>query len=241
MSKYQSEAVQEYFGHGVTLTQALEAEIKERRSLAGAYLQGIQIQGNMFKPGPNLAGADLRGSNLKEARLSYGSLNGAHLQGANLESAGLGDVDIRNVTFWHTNLFNVKFRDNNFEGVKGLEKGNFRGRKWGFIPVFRMLEIYPEQCEEVYRSLIKYFSNVGALDDASWASYRERVTHHNLLRKDLSFFRVLVGIFSEDEFSKGWTRELRVYLLAIIRWVENIFKFIYSCLLLDTEKSLLGL
>jgi len=197
-SKFDSEVIKKYFGSNITLKAALENEVKKGESLSGSFLKGIQGEGNWFGKGPDLTGADFRGANLQEARLSYGSLNGAHLEQANLESAGLGDVDIRNAKFPGAKLFNTKFRKNNFDGVEGLTKECFRGWKWGFIPIFRMLEIYPEQCEGAYRSLVKYFSSIGLLDDASWAAYREKVAHQKILRKKFSFKHILIGVILDE-------------------------------------------
>jgi uncharacterized protein YjbI with pentapeptide repeats len=225
-SKFDSEVIKTYFGPGITLKEALENEVKKGQSLSGSFLKGIEVQGSWFKEGPNLPGADFRSANLQEAWLSYGSLNSADLRAANLESAGLGDVDIRNANFTRARLFNTKFRNNIFDGVLGLTKECFRGWKWGFIPIYRMLEIYPEQCEGVYRSLIRYFSSIGLLNDASWAAYRERVTHQRILLKNVSFIRILTGVVF-DESSKNQAN-LRVVLLAFLRWIHGLFELILS-------------
>jgi hypothetical protein len=83
-------------------------------------------------------------------------------------------------------LFNAKFRNNNFSSSKGLRKENFRGLRWGWFPTYRMLETYPQQCEDMYRRLVLYFSSESRLDDASWASYRACIMRHRQLKARLS-------------------------------------------------------
>ena len=232
-SKFDSEVIKKYFGSKITLKAALENEVKKGESLSGSFLKGIRVEGDWFGKGPDLTGADFRGANLQEAWLSYGSLNGAHLGQANLESAGLADVDIRNAKFPGAKLFNTKFRKNNFDGVEGLTKECFRGWKWGFIPIFRISEIYPEQCEGAYRSLVKYFSSIGSLDDASWAAYREKVAHQKILRKNLSFDHVLTGVILDemgvipDEPIKK-QKYLEWFSFAVLRWIQGLFELILS-------------
>lgn len=104
-SKYDPNAIRQYFGTDWSIIEAIEAEVQSGRSLEGAYLKGAGLGGNWFTRGANLAGADLRCSDLGGATLSYGSLRGASLRLADLEGAFLSDVDLRNRDFSGANLF----------------------------------------------------------------------------------------------------------------------------------------
>ena len=225
-AKYQPQVIQRYFGKSTTLKEAMEAEVANGHSLTGAFLKSAQIGGDWFNKGVNLSGADLRGANLFEAHLSYGSLNGANLAMANLESAYLSDVDMRGAIFSGANLHNAKFRNSDFSEVKGLTRESFRGAKWGFLPVYHILETYPEQCEGVYRALASYFAKTGALQDASWAAYRERVTHRRLLKRKVRLRNVLFETVISDQLTGRKISLSFVYL----KWLHGILELIVSYL-----------
>jgi uncharacterized protein YjbI with pentapeptide repeats len=186
LEKYQSEAMAGYFGSGSTLKKAIEEEIDAGRSLEAVYLVKASLGGNLLWRGCNLRGAKLVRANLKDAHLSYSDLKGADFRGANLENAYLSDCNITGARFFGARLFNTKFRSNDFAGVTGLSKERFKGLRWGWFPIYRMLEEYPQQCEGVYRSLMAYFSSRGLFDDASWAAYKSLVMRHRLLSQRLS-------------------------------------------------------
>ena len=137
------------------------------------------------------SGCDLKNAvfvraNLKEAHFSHSDLEGANLSFANLEHAYLSGCKIKEVRFTGARLFDAKFRDNDFSGVLGLEKERFRGLRWGWLPVYRLNETYPDQCEQIYRSLTSYLSSKSLMDDASWAAYRSCVMRHRVLTQKLS-------------------------------------------------------
>jgi hypothetical protein len=224
--KYEPDVIYGYFGDSKSLKDAIEDEVAKKRSLAGVYLKGARVEGDWFRRGPNMAGADLRFANLSEAHLSYGSLNGANLGGANLEASYLGDVDIRNADLSDTNMHKAKFRNNDFSGVKGLSKECFKGLKWGFIPLYRILETYPEQCEYVYRALARHFTDIHASNDASWATFRELAIHRRLLRKKLNLTRLWVE--SMIESSLGIRQSRRLKLSLIMRWLFVLIELILS-------------
>jgi hypothetical protein len=184
-NKYAPSAVQSYFGEGVTLAHALTKEIADGGSLESAYLVGAPLGGNWFGP-CDLSGGTFVRANLSQAHLSKSNLERANFAYANLEKSRLSDCRITGAQFVGARLFRTKFRNNSFVGVIGLKKENFRGLKWGWLPTYRMLEEFPDQCEGMYRNLANYFSAEGLFDDASWASYRACLMKHRILSKRLS-------------------------------------------------------
>ncbi|GEM_PF-7125963 len=222
--KYRVAAVERYFGESMTLIRALEKEIAEGRSLWGAWLRDAPLHGNFLnQTGANFSKADLRFADLSGAHLSYGSLNSAQLAMADLEKAYLSDVDLRNAVFTGANLHEVKFRNADFTGVRGLTRDSFRGWKWGFLPIYHILETYPDQCERVYQALTTYFSGIGALDDESWASYRMHVIHRKLLFKRLSP-SVLLSEEMVENFVRpsAADRPRRTTFRVLCTWVHNV-------------------
>jgi hypothetical protein len=186
IEKYSAEAIELYFGPEATLKSAIETEVKTKASLEMAYLVNAQLGGTFLESGCSLRGGIFIRANLSQAKLSYCDLREANLRFANLENAYLSSCNLANSWFVGSQLFNAKFRDNNFNGIVGLTKENFKGLRWGWLPIFQMLEDYPDQCEGVYRSLAIYFSSQGLFDDASWAAYRSRLMRHRVLTKRLS-------------------------------------------------------
>jgi len=228
--KYDTEIMTEYFGRSVDLKEALEVEVSLGNSLEGAYLREAHIAGNWNNKGPMLQGAILRRADLSNATLSCGSLNGADLIAANMEGAYLSDVDIRNASCWYTNLHNVKFRNNDFAGVHGITKDNFRGLKKGIIPVYHILETYPDQCERMYRELAKYFVENGLFDDASWAAYRGKLMQHRLLLSGISIFKLSARMLTENLLHLSHAHKLSL-LPILSKWFHNLAKILASYLL----------
>lgn len=229
INKYGSKIMEEYFGSPISLKDALEAEVRAENSLEGAYLRKASVGGDWFYQGPMLAGAILRRANLSEAHLSCGSLSGADLTMANMEEAYLSDVDFRNTNFWYAKLHQAKFRNNDFAGAKGLSKDNFQGWKYGVIPVYRILETYPDQCEWVYRGLAKNFMENGLFDDASWATYRERLMRHKMLLPGLSVYKLLARImFQEQSQLVPLMKGIKGFTALCARWVHNLIKLVIS-------------
>jgi hypothetical protein len=220
--KYKAELMQEHFGDTRTLKEAVEREVAGGGSLAGAYLREAAIGGNWFVRGANLAGADLRFANLSHAHLSYGSLKGANLACADLESTYLSDVDMREANFTHASLFDVKFRNSNFSGVRGITKQSFQGWRWGFLPQYRILEEYPQDSKDTYRSLVGYFSSCGAIDDASWAAYRARVADREYLKKRVSLMSNVAELLVDNLFLRRETNPKRLVLKAYVQQVFNV-------------------
>lgn len=224
VSKYEQEAINDYFGTECTLKEAIENEVRQGRSLRGAYLKKALIGGTLFERGANLAGADLRDADLTDVHLSYGSLSGAKLNGADLEGAYLSDVDLKECDFRGAKLYNAKFRGNDFSGVKGLAKESFWGWKYSIIPQCKMLESYPDQCKDVYRSLTAYFQAAGALDDAGWAAYKEREMHRQ-------WFRTCINPLShtvEETVSAVFRQRqpgLKIILFSLVRSLVSLIQY----------------
>jgi hypothetical protein len=222
--------MEEYFGRSTILKDALEAEVRSGNSLEGAYLKEASIEGSAggdwFREGPMLAGAVLRRANLSNAHLSCGSLNKADLTLANLEGAYLSDVDTRDANFWNAKLYNAKFRNNDFAGAKGLSRDSFRGWKYGVFPIYRILETYPDQCQRVYRGLARNFAENGLSDDASWASFRERLMHHRLLLSGLSIYKLFAEMMFENSLQSLPARLTMLYA----RWFHNLMHLLVSYL-----------
>jgi hypothetical protein len=72
----------------------VEAAVKQRANLSGAYLSGAYLRG-AYLGGAYLSGADLRGAYLSGAYLSGADLSGADLRGADLRGADLRGADLR--------------------------------------------------------------------------------------------------------------------------------------------------
>lgn len=228
-AKYDPQVMKKYFGDSRTLKEAIEKEVAGGASLAGAYLVNAAIGGNWFERGVNLSGARLEFANLSGAHVSYASLKGASVVGAKLENTYLSDADIRDANFSHACLYNAKFRGNDFTGVKGLTKESFRGWKWEFLPEHRILEEYPDQSVEVYRSLVSYFTAKAALDDASWAAYRGHLAQRQLLKQSLSPITPVVQTLIQSHFVPGETTNIeRLTLLSYLRRASTIFALFSS-------------
>jgi hypothetical protein len=225
--KYASAIMQVYFGDDRDLKQAVE---QEKRALSGAFLRNAAIGGNMLSRGADLSGADLRAADLRDAHLSYGSLNGANLAMANLDSAFLSDVDIRHVIFTLANLHNVKFRNNDFSGVKGLSRESFVGREGGVFARPTILEEYPEYAEGAYRSLMTLFSSLSQLDDASWAAFRSRIMRHRRLKKKLRFQTHIFEAGSRGGVAGEHVSARATFETAVRNWIINAAEYLKSLL-----------
>jgi hypothetical protein len=186
VAKYDAEVIKKHFVESITLAEILANEIAAGRSLEKAYLVNARLGGHMFQRGSDLSGGVFVRADFSDAHLSYSLLDNSDFALSNFERAYLSDCSLSGARFWRAKLFNAKFRNNKFSNVGGLSKENFRGLRWGWLPVHRMLEEYPQQCEGVYRQLALYFSSQGLLDDASWASYRACIMRHRQLAERLS-------------------------------------------------------
>ena len=76
-----------------SLKLCVEAAVKSRADLEGAYLKGADLEG-AYLEGADLEGADLEGAYLKGAYLKGADLKGAYLEGADLEGAYLKGADL---------------------------------------------------------------------------------------------------------------------------------------------------
>jgi uncharacterized protein YjbI with pentapeptide repeats len=239
-TKYATQVIEEYFGPGSTLKSALEAEVSAGHSLESVYLPGARLEGNFMASGCDLKNAVFVRANLKAAHFSHSNLEGANFAFANLEQAYLSSCKIKGARFTGARLFDVKFRDNDFLGVVGLEKGRFRGLRWGWLPVHRINEMYPDQCERVYRSLTSHLSSKGLLDDASWAAYRSCVMRHRVLTQKLASSKfwadqTLTALMDSPEqfaaqlrsmsgiFGRKFSfRVIAARMFAFVAWVQSL-------------------
>jgi hypothetical protein len=227
-AKYSPEVIASYFGEGAYLKDAIEREIVAGNSLSDAYLEDAAIGGDWFQRGADLSNADLRGADLRGMHLSYGSLRNANLALANLEDAYLSDVVLDGTTFTRAKLYRVKFRDNDFSRVKGLEKNSFRNWGRGIVPRYRILEDYPDQAGPVYRELTAYFSRIGALEDASWAAYRCKLMRHRILRKRLTLGGNVIEAAVDDNIRHLGIDPQRVFEVGLSAWLSTLIEFFKS-------------
>jgi len=226
VDKYDATVVTGYFGKNVTLREALEMEVSSGATLSGAYLQGAQLGGDWFRPGADLHCADLRDANLRNAHLSYSNLREANLTRADLAGAYLSDADLHATVMTDAALFDTKFRNNNFDSVRGLSKECFRGP--GVIPRHRMLEKYPDQAEPMYRALASYFARLGVLDDASWAAYRNRLMRHAVLREKLNLNRNIWEAVVKRSLSNTAPDIREAVEVGFTTWLSAIKEFTLS-------------
>ena len=228
IDKYESSAVERYFGSGKTLIKAIEEEISSGRTMAGAYLADAPLGGNMVRRGSILESGQFVQADLSRARISYSNSRRCNFVWANLEEAFLSDCDLANCNFYGARLFRTKFRNNSFDGVQGLERKSFKGLKWGWYAVYYMLEDHPEQCGPVYRSLALHFANRLLFDDASWAAYRAAIMHHRILTKGLKPLNVAIGEVMDGVYVPSARSELTrgkfgaLWCVAFLRWLRSL-------------------
>jgi hypothetical protein len=178
--KTSKENIEKYFGSHIEFRQKFEEEAK-KGFFAQIILRDIDIGGCDHSLGPNVSGVDFSGSDFRNTHFSYTDCSNAKFVRCNLEGAYFSQANLNSTNFFGARLFNAKFRENDFSTVIGLSMDSFRkDSQWG-IPTFKINEEYPHQCQRVYQSLVGYFSTRGAIDDASWAAYRERVMHRRNL------------------------------------------------------------
>lgn len=226
MKKYDTAVIKAYFEKEIGLKEAIEAEVAAGHSLAGAFLARSTLGGNLFQKGANLTNADLRHANLSHAHLSYASLNGARLVSANLESAYLSDTDLRNCDLRQAHLCNAKLRNNDFTTVHGLSQDSFQGWPLKFMPLCRIFEGQPDQSREVYKSLVRYFTERGDLDSASWAAYKASVSRHRVLRKNFSWNKIIADIALDDYLDALSPMSIR--LVALSRFSRTFIQLLAS-------------
>ncbi len=95
-----------------TTKEAVEAAVKARANLAGAYLADANLaRANLA--GAYLADANLAGANLDGAYLAGANLAGANLDGAYLAGAYLADANLAHANLAHANLDGAYLADAN--------------------------------------------------------------------------------------------------------------------------------
>jgi hypothetical protein len=88
-----------------SLKLCVEAAVKAKVDLSGAYLRGADLRG------ADLSGADLRGAYLRGADLYGADLRGAYLRGADLYGADLRRAYLRGADLYGADLGEAKWRD----------------------------------------------------------------------------------------------------------------------------------
>jgi hypothetical protein len=104
-----------------SLKICVEAAVKSKLTLRGAYLSGVDLMGAYLR-GADLRDADLRGAYLRDADLRDADLMGAYLRGADLRDADLRgaylrDADLRDADLRGADLRDADLRDADLMGV----------------------------------------------------------------------------------------------------------------------------
>lgn len=143
--------------------------------------------------GANLANCDLTHCNMKNADLTKANLTGARLWNADLSGANLTECDLSLADLWNAKLFNVKLWQANFERAKSVSMRSFSSET-GLFDKVNINETGWAQAEDSYRNLKTYFMAHGMYNDASWASFKEKVMERLGLKKscNLNYFPSLI-------------------------------------------------
>ena len=126
-----------------TLRMALEAAVKSRANLFGAYLSGASLSradlsgANLSEA--NLFGAYLSGADLSEANLSGANLSGAYLSGASLSRANLSGANLSEANLFGAYLSRADLSGANLSGANlfgaYLSEANLFGEKLTKNPI----------------------------------------------------------------------------------------------------------
>jgi uncharacterized protein YjbI with pentapeptide repeats len=223
-SKFTAQGMASYFGAGLSLRDAIEIEVRAARPLDNALLANANFGGSFIGPGPDLRSGRFNFADFRGSSLSYSNLENTTFAGANLSGAKLSECKLAGANFYKTRLFRTKFRANDFSKVRGLTRFSFRGFRWGWLPIERISEEYPDQAIPMYLELIKHFSSRGMFDDASWAAYRASRLKHGLLRKRLSIKQLQMERFN-SKFMPGLFDQQAIvpieWFFAISAWLGS--------------------
>lgn len=201
--KFNAEYCAEYFQgkhDQETIKIALEVEIRESRSLEGAFLYGL----NLTHQRPNFEGGNFRDANMHGFHFGYGSVKDCCFIGADLVNSNLCDCDLTNTDFNHARLHNAKFRDNDFTLTSGINKESFFGFTYTIFPSYRINELKTTEgvCADTYRKLKLLFNAAGRFDDASWAAYKEKVMERKVLYSQLRALRLyIISLYTNGNIS----------------------------------------
>lgn len=176
---------------------------REEKGLAGWNLRGADLSrldlsgSHMFDAcmegadlvGTNMTGCDLTHCNIRGADLTRAVLTGARLWNADLSEANLTECDMIGADFWNARLFNVKLWQANLENARSISRRSFlKGSK--LFASAAINESGEVSAEDSYRNLKTYFMARGMYNDASWASFKEKIMERLALKKagNLSYF-----------------------------------------------------
>lgn len=198
--------------------------------LKKAVLMGVELQGADLS-GADLQGADLSNANLSEVNLHSADLSGADLYnsdltGTNLSKANLFKANLSSARLWHanaqdanlteaklsetdlldTNLAGARLWRAELENARFLTKYNFTHRTGRFLKTEKVDEKSSLAAEETYRTLKNYFSSHGRYNDASWASYKEKILEQRWLweNKNIAFIPSALMHFLSGYGEKPW-------------------------------------
>ncbi|MDD5680074.1 MAG: pentapeptide repeat-containing protein [Candidatus Omnitrophica bacterium] len=127
--------------------------------------------------GCNLEGADLTGIDLKYSDLTRANMKRARLWHADLSYSNTSEADLREADLWKCRLYSARLWHTELRDVKSLTMHNFARPTRSFLS--KVDEKIDEKgvlsAEESYRDLKKYFTENGRYQDASWASFKEKI------------------------------------------------------------------
>lgn len=160
--------------------------------LSGTHMFDACLEGANLM-GTNMTNCDLTHCNMKNADLTKACLAGARLWNADLTSANLTECDMTSADLWNAKLFNVKLWQANFEKAKSISRRSFSNQSRLF-DIAGINEAGGLSAEDSYRNLKTYFMSRGMYNDASWASFKEKVMERLVLKKtgNLNYFPSLV-------------------------------------------------
>ena len=201
---------------------------KGQKNLSRADMSDIQMF-DADLSGAELVGSDLSGCdhthcNLRNADLTKAKITNARLWNSDLTGANLTEADLGGSDLWNACLFNSKIWRADFKDSRSLSMRSFSKdtKKTGSAKID---ESGIPAAEESYRALKNYFMQNGMYNDASWASYREKVMERMMLKKnrDLhyfpSLFMSIVCGYGEKPHRIVISSLLTILLFALLNWV----------------------
>lgn len=150
--------------------------------LSGARLFDAKLEGADLV-GTNLSSADITHCDMRHADLTQANLAGARLWNTDLTGASLTECDLSGADLWNAKLFNVKLWHATLAGAKAISRKTFSGGE-RFVDHTNINESGALAAEESYRNLKQYFISNGMYNDASWASFKEKIMERMILKKN---------------------------------------------------------
>lgn len=156
----------------------------EETDLAGADLSHADLTAANFKKanltGANLKKADLASVDFDEAHLLRCDLSETRLWHCQIKNSNLAESDLEGADCLKTTFSNVRFWHVKLNGAKLITQHSFIGKK----PIDEHGAL---SASEAYRNLKQYFMASGRYDDASWASFKEKILERRYLFENRKF------------------------------------------------------